>query len=187
MSNQLDYSDGLLDRALDRALASYTSAAPIPGLENRIRARLAEEAAHPERRHFLFFGWGWADVAGFAAAVVLAAVLVHFHAQVDSGNLAGGLETQRAAPSAEPHLAASPPRFHRPHAVPAAASRQRPIGIMQRQLIAQLMAGGPETIASLARAAEEEAQPIALKPIAADPLVIEPIRIAPIDIDPLDD
>jgi hypothetical protein len=121
--------------------------------------------------------------------VVLAAVLVHFHAQVDSGNLAGvrGTPPKTVVDSTGPYWAASPQQFRNSHAVSTAAFRQKPIRTMQRQLIAQLMAGGPEAIASLARAAEEEDQPIALKPIAADPLVIEPIRIAPIKIDPLDD
>jgi hypothetical protein len=181
MSNQLDNRDALLERVLDRALASYTPSGLVPGLEDRVKARLAKEASGPERRP-LFLGWGWAAVAGFAAAVVLTAVLVHLHAHVDSGSVAGGRETpQTAMHSAGPHLAVLPQRFRRAHPVLAAASQQRPRRPTQKQLIAQLMAGGPEAIASLVRAAEEEDQPITLKPIVADPLVIQPIEIAPID------
>jgi hypothetical protein len=56
----------------------------------------------------------------------------------------------------------------------------------QQQLIAQLLANGPETVASLARLAEEQDKPIEIKPIAAGQLVIEPITITPIEDNPAD-
>jgi hypothetical protein len=51
----------------------------------------------------------------------------------------------------------------------------------QQQLIAQLLANGPEAIASLARAQEQQEKPIEIQPLNDDELIIEPIRITPMD------
>ncbi len=57
-----------LDEVIDRALAGYSAAAPLEGLEERVLAR-ARRAGRPRR-------WPWVYGLGFALAAAAAAVIV---------------------------------------------------------------------------------------------------------------
>lgn len=62
-----------LEALLDRALASYTPAAPRPGFEQRLRTRLGAET-EPRRRPSFLLPWAWAASAILAAGLALAAI-----------------------------------------------------------------------------------------------------------------
>ena len=66
-------NEGALDKILDKALATYTSADPRFGLEDRVEARLAAESLVP-RRPMLFSPWVWATCAALAAALAIATI-----------------------------------------------------------------------------------------------------------------
>jgi hypothetical protein len=169
----------VFDEQLDRALASYTPAATRPGLEQRLLAGLAAEPGLPARRSLPAFGWAWAGAAAIAAALLLAVLLRPPAPLAPSSNLAGVSAVEQPA-AALP----SPQSVRRPRrivALPLPVTLPQPT---QQELIAQLLANAPETIASLAKAAELQDRPLAIEPLPADSLAIEPIQIAPIEDNP---
>ena len=169
-----------VDELLDRALASYTPAAPRPGLEDRLQARLAAaiQPAAPGSR--LALRWLWAASAALAASVALIAVQHLSHTPVLRPEVANNpVHPQPAALHAPTY-----PRPSMPSQPIHAPSPRRATQPTQRQLIAQLLANGPEAIPSLVRADEEQDKPIEIQPIRFDPLVIEPIHITPIEDSP---
>jgi len=179
-----------LDALLDRALQSYTPGAPRPGLEGRIWARVAG-VGEISRRARLEMRWVWAAAAGLAAFAVLLTVLLRTDTPVAAPDVAGIPEHRPAVRGMGPdgpHSAASPqparPAAARRVQSARLAPRSNPHDPTQRQLIAQLLANGPEAVASLARASAQQEEPIEVRPLAADPLTIEPIRIDPIEDNP---
>jgi hypothetical protein len=182
MTEKPEIEPDRVDALLDRALASYTPAAPRAGLEERIRARLAPS---PARRRT----WAlWPALAAGAAlaGVLAAALLLRSHSPALAPNLAQSHPAAVLAAPAAPRLVPSP-RPHRPlRTYPVATPHMAPYQPTQRELIARLIARGPETIAALARAQAEDEQdkPITVQPISDESPVIEPIQIPPIDDNP---
>lgn len=175
---------GNLDDLLDRALAGYTQAAPRMGMEKRLQARLAAEISAHQRMVFSR-PWIWAVASPFAVAAVLLTVLMRPHTPATRQTLA-----EVASNSATVAAAGGPQAGDEIHSVrQSAADRRKAQGFAirqptQQQLIAQLLANGPEAIASLAKASEEQDKPVNIQPLAHDPLVIEPIKIEPIEDNP---
>lgn len=178
-----DKRDKKFDELLDGALAAYTPASPRPGFEERLWARLEAAVQAPVRRVWLMRPWLLASGMAFAFAV-LAVALFRPHPAITLPKVA---DNHRHSPLTEttpstahhpaaPHLHSARQASH--HGVTARRSPARP---SQEELIARLMANGPEAIASLAREAEQQSKPIETKPLPDDPLVIDPIRTPPID------
>jgi hypothetical protein len=175
-----------LDALLEHALAGYTPDAPRLGFEDRLRARLAAEAKPVFRGRWAAPRWVWATCGSLAGLAVLAALLVRIH--VPAGGAQAAHEAGRP-PMADASGPAHPGAATNSQPVPAftlhhVSFRTKRIGSSQRQLIAQLLANGPEAIASLAREADQEQKPIEVQPIPDDPLVIKPIETPPIDDNP---
>jgi hypothetical protein len=63
-----------IDDMLDSLLASYSSAEPRPGLENRILANLREQAEEDAPHGWWNFKWLWAGAV--AAVIIVAALLI---------------------------------------------------------------------------------------------------------------
>lgn len=174
--------DALLDHALDRALASYTTSSPPLGLEERLQVRLAAAANLPRRRPLVALHWPWVGAAALAtAAAILLLLRLHVPpAPPTVGSIQHNPPPAETLPAA-PHSAATRQLVRRTKFSGNAASHVNPPGPTQRELIAQLLANAPEVIVSLAKADEDLDKPIEIKPIPADPLVIEPIQITSID------
>jgi hypothetical protein len=187
-----------LDALLDRALISYTPAERRLGLENRVRARLADIADSPHSRARVPRQLIWAVTSVFAVAALLLMVF-RPHARPTPTNLtvaenraqdsdqagtsgpaATIVPTLKAAPSSQPSV--KPPANPTPK--PRLMHRPAQAQSSQQELIARLMANGPEAIASLARDNDKLDKPISIQPLPDDPLVIEPIKITPMDDDP---
>jgi hypothetical protein len=176
-----------LDAFLDRALASYTPAEPRLGLENRVRARLAVVADSPHSLARVPMQLIWVAASVFAVATIL---LMAFrpHARLTPTNLtvAQAGPSLPSAPIVTGLEAESPSQpIGKPHADPALKPRLRHRSAeaqpSQQELIARLMANGPEAIASLIQNNDKLDKPISIQPLSDDPLVIEPIKITPID------
>jgi|HubBroStandDraft_1064217.scaffolds.fasta_scaffold257781_2 hypothetical protein len=183
-----------LDALLDRCMAAYTPVEPRVGFEHRVRARLADAVDSPQSRAWFSMRLIWTATAVFAAAALLL-VLFRPHARPTPANLTvahDGSQTGPSVPTAtimsSVEGAASSQPSRRSPANPTI--KQRPIPHFaqtqptQQQLIAQLMANGPNAIAALAWSNDELDKPIGIQPLPDDPLVIEPIKIAPIDDNP---
>jgi hypothetical protein len=176
MREDADRPLGNLDELLDCALASYTPVTPRLGLAERVHARLAASAQPARRSVFLPFVW---TVTGTFAVAIVLAVLLQSHTVSSSQSNAAILAVPSAiTDSAQSEIAPpAPSRLIHRSRIPHFHTRQP----TQQQLIAQLLANGPEAIASLASAEEEQEKPIEIKPLVVDPLVIEPIKTTPIE------
>jgi hypothetical protein len=179
----IDENDNL-DNLIDRALASYTPRVARPGLEQRILASVtADGSTRPQMRSWKL---AWAASAALAAAAVLFVALILSRPPAPGPGLAmdqghppvSGLNTPVPSRSAVPSRPVHPVPLQRA-ATPLAARQPT-----QQELIAKLLANSPETIPSLARAAEEQDKPIDFQPIRVDPLVIEPIQITSMEDNP---
>jgi hypothetical protein len=144
--------DGVLDKTLDGALASYTPATPRIGLEMRLQARLEAEVELP-RRSLFQLPWVLAGAAVIASVAGLQ-ILVH----------------RSPAPVAAPGMAQAP------H-VPAPEQRTpRPEGLKD----AAHSVAGVETPAYRARLAAEAKRPVhGDQPVSAiDRRALEEMRAA---------
>jgi hypothetical protein len=180
-----------LEQTLDLALASYTPGRPRLGLEERVRARIAVAGPIQRRTRLPLLWMGAVAAAAVLAAAVLLLVMLRSHTQPTPENLTAvqtGPPVQTVPiPGAHRAPVSSQGSSKPPRKVPQ-KPRLTPRPHTQEQLIAQLLASGPEAIASLARlhsSFEEQAgKPIAIQPLPADPLVIDPIKTTPIDDNP---
>lgn len=123
-----DDGEAQLDRLLDGALASYTPAVARPGLEDRLKARLAA-AALPRRRPLVWLSWAAAAAAALTA--LLAIPVLHLHRPA--------LERSK--------LESSAPAAHSPASANAAAP---PATLPQRERGAAARTGAPARRARLA-------------------------------------
>jgi len=175
-----------LDALLERALASYTPAHPRQGLEDRVRARLNSAAGSAHSRERIPMLWAWASATALVA-VVLAGLTLRPHARSAPADLAAvppgpSIPTNPTIQIPDRHPAKA--LVHPPSKLPARRTqppRMTPRQPSQQQLIARLLANGPEAIASLARDDDKLDKPINIQPLPDDPLVIEPIKIKSID------
>jgi hypothetical protein len=171
-----------LDDLIDRALASYAPGEPLPGLERRVLAAVAEEARLEERSGGRAGRMGWPEFAGvwmrlqesrFARLAVAAALLLVAAAvPVRLMTHHPGVTMARlpAAPGAEHGLrliqAISPP----PVSTPVAAKMP--------QLV---VVAGPQQPRPTHQARQDRAQDneesMAFAPIELSPITIAPIRI----------
>lgn len=188
------------DSFIDRALASYTPANARPGLEDRVRARIAAAEQETDLKPAVFsWRWVWASGIVLAAVLLLLGVL-----RFTPHRRPSPLATAHTAPAprapqqvnASPQLAATQIAKLRtgihhgsartPNAPQRGPALQR--GPSQQQLIAQLLANNPGAIAIMARdqdrSSNDPDKPIELSPIQDKPLEIEPIQIKPLDESP---
>lgn len=181
-----------LDALLDCALASYTPAHPRPGLEDRVHARLNATAGSTQGRERIPMLWVWASATAFAA-LLLVGLTLRPHARPVPANPATvpsrlSIPTIPSSPiilNSDRHPAiALAHSSGKPRASRTQPTLPTPSGPSQQQLIAQLMANGPEAIASLARDDDKLDKPITIQSLPDDPLVTEPIKIIPIDDNP---
>ena len=172
-----------LDDLLDIALSTYTPVSARAGLEGRIWARLAAAAQQPPRALWPAPLWNWAAGAALAAAVLLALVFFWPHTPAPQPELARN-QVQPSPTGKGAPVNRTPPVIR--HAAPFRHSALLPATAPDDQSLqfALLLANDPQAVASLAQAAGQQQQPIALEPIAADRLVIEPIEITRIDDNP---
>jgi hypothetical protein len=179
-----------LDLVLDHAFASYTPLHPRPGLEARVRARLADAADSTHGRARTAIQVIWATTAVFAVAALLL-IVIQSHIRPAPANLAAiqarppisAVRIQDRSQTATPLQPSRKVEINpawKPRLAPRVPQR-RPT---QQQLIAQLIANGPEAIASLARDDGQLDKPISTEPLPDDRLVIEPIEITPIEDNP---
>jgi len=189
MIEKFDNQPDNLDWLLDRALAAYTPPSPRPGLEDRVRARLAAAAASPRSQMQFSLPRPWAIAAVLAVAVLILAVLLRPHppaVQEHQASVQHNPPPPRVPAPASTRPSAPPqPSHHKsiPRTAPPVLNPGQP---SQERLIAQLLANAPEAIASLARVELQQDKPIEIQPLPAVPLVIEPLRISPIDDNPAD-
>jgi hypothetical protein len=191
IADEQDEQDELdaLEALMDRALASYTPARPRLGLEDRVLARLNATASSARGRERIPMLWVWASLTALAA-LLLVGLTLRPHARPVPANLA----TVPSGPSIPSIPITQNPDRHPAIALAHSSSKPRasrtqpslptPSGPSQQQLIAQLMANGPEAIASLARDDDKLDKPITIQFLPDDPLVTEPIKITPIDDNP---
>jgi hypothetical protein len=189
-----DLQADTLEAILDRAMATYTPVEPRIGFEDRVRARLAVAADSPHSRAWIPMRLIWTATA-VCAAVALLLIAFRPHARPARANLTVAQDGTQAGPSVPTapvvtslNAAASSPPSWRPPANPTLKRRliprSAPAQPSQQELIASLLANGPEAIASLAHDDDKLGKPIDIQPLPDDPLVIEPIKIAPIDDNP---
>jgi hypothetical protein len=181
-----------LDALLDRALASYTPVHPRLGLEDRVHARLNAASGSAEGRERIPMLWVWASAAALVA-LLLVGLTLRPHAGRVPANLAT-VPSRLSIPSVPSIPIIQNPDRHPAIALAHSSGNPRairtqhpppiPSGPSQQQLIAQLMANGPEAIASLARDDDKLDKPITIQSLPDDPLVTEPIKITSIDDNP---
>jgi hypothetical protein len=178
-----------LDTLLDRALSSYTPAHPRLGLEDRVRAGFDSAAGSAHSRERIPMLWVWAGAAALVT-VLLAGLILRPHASREPAHRASvpsGPSTPSIPANQLADLHPARARAHPSRRLPASAAqppRLTPRQPSQQQLIAQLLANGPEAIASLARDNDQLDRPIDIQSLPVDPLVTDPIKITPIDDDP---
>jgi len=156
-----------LDKALDSALAQYSSAEPLAGLEQRVLNRVRADGARPR---FAFARWALA--LGVAVAMLTTAVLW----QRPQPKLEGGLQPARRLSAALrertlPHRQARRPvplyrQAGRP--VPPSIQARRPVSLSpnERALLA-LTERAPEALLDLQR---QSTEPISIAEIKIEPL-----------------
>lgn len=188
-----------LDALLDRALATYTPVNARPGLEDRVRARIAVEPERALEAAVSYWRWAWIGGIALGAALLLMGVLrlsshhgpplpitahtVPAPPAPQQGNASPRLAgTQIAKPRIGIHhvSARTPNVLQRGHTL------QR--GPSQQQLIAQLLASNPGAIAIMARGEDpsrgDHDKAIEIRPLEDKSLEIEPIQIKPLDESP---
>jgi hypothetical protein len=99
--------DRQLDEMLDALLATYSSAEPRPGLENRILATVQDATGKEGSATWWNFRWLWAG-AVVAAVIIVAALLMGGHRRVTQPNNIV-VDTPQPAPS-QPAVEPSRPK-----------------------------------------------------------------------------
>jgi hypothetical protein len=171
-------SNGELDRMIDSALAEYSNAQPLAGLEERVlnRIRLVEGA---RRRAF-----GWVAAIAVAASVVLVSILVRMpRTPAPPGN--GIVPVPALAPSrpvpeaAELHGAL---KRHHGGIVRKRAEAPKPVEKLKPFPTPQPLTAEERTLRGFVeRYPEEAGQALTqLQNWSNNPITIEPIQITPI-------
>jgi hypothetical protein len=167
-------NNGELDRMIDSALAAYSDAEPLAGLEERVLYRVRGAVAG--RRRVL----GWAGVIAIAVSVVMAAIVGRAPRHLESKIYIVGIPAvTRPVPAVEtPRVVAKRPPKSRP-------SRHMLLP-KQRQFPAPPPVTGEEhaLVAFVARHPGEARQLFAeLQKQSDEPIEIQPIQIPPLQID----
>jgi hypothetical protein len=160
-----------LDRTIDSALAGYSDAEPLAGLEDRVlhRVRLAEAG----RRRVL----GWAVVIAVAASVVMAAIVVWAPRHSESKIYIVGLPAV-----ARPVPAAEKPRVAPKQRVKSHRLRPRPL-LKQNQFPAPTPITTEErAVLAFAELSPKDAED-AFRKRSDEPIEIQPIQIPPLRSD----
>jgi len=160
-----------LDKLIDGALAGYSSAEPLAGLEDRVLGRVrAVEAARKRRRL-------WAAAIPALAAIVLIA----FFARKPQQPVPVSKATITPAP-AESAQTLPPPSTVRPQAIRQAVKIRKPAP--PRELPKRPMFPTPSPLTEEERLlmAFAESHPEALPAPLPSEIEIKPIQIAPLDI-----
>lgn len=158
-----------LDKLIDRALAGYSQAEPLAGLESRVLNRV--RTAKTERRRL----WRWALPVPVLAAILIAA-LARKPEPVPVARIA-------PPPVAVESPALPPPAVPRPFAARTPARTPRPsvrAGLPKRKMFPT-----PSQLTKEERLLVELAQshPYELTDRPVEAIEIEPIQIAPLQID----
>jgi len=171
-------SNGELDRLIDSALAGYSSAQPLAGLEERVlnRVRLTDSA----RRRVL----GWAVTIAVGASVVVAAIFLRIpHAPSPAMHDTAGIQTAAPPQSVPEELRVAPKRC-RVRIETRRAERGRPLPKLE-----QFPSPTPMTAEEQALRSFVERYPVGAQQAFAqlhkwsnEPVEIEPIQIPPIQI-----
>jgi len=153
-----------LDNALDSALAQYSSAEPLAGLEQRVLNRVRADGARPRLAYAR-----WALALGVAVGMLATAVMWQrpLPQRTVARQMGGGLEPARRL-SAAPSQRSSPHRqAGRPVPLHRQAGRPVPLSPNERALLA-LVERAPEALLDLQRQSTE--------PIYIEEIKIEPLR-----------
>ncbi len=160
-----------LDRRIDSALAGYSDAEPLAGLEERVlrRVRLAT------RRRML----GWAAAFAVAAALVVTAIVVRAPHHSDPPTYRVGIPAvMRPAPVVE-----------KPRVVAVRRSKPRAVRARRLPKLEQFPAPTPLTGEERALRAFVEQHPAEARQVFAElqksnePIEIQPIQISPLQSD----
>jgi hypothetical protein len=164
-------SNAELDRTIDSALAAYSDAEPLAGLEERVLYRV--QAAEAGRRRVL----GWAVALVAAASVVMAVIVVRAPRHLESKIYIVGL----------PAVARPVPAAEKPRVAPkqrAKSHRLRPRPLPKQN---QFPAPTPITTEERAVLAFAELSPKdaedAFRKRSDEPIEIQPIQIPPLRSD----
>jgi hypothetical protein len=157
-----------LDKLIDGALAGYSSAEPLAGLEQRVLNRARAERSSRQRR-----GW-WTAVALAASAVAAALVAVAPQRRVPAP-VAVVLPPPQVEPASPAVVSGAAPR-------PAAAVRRArgPRVLPKRNLFPTPSPLSPQE-RLLVQLAESRPQLLLGRPV--DEICIKPIEIAPLQVD----
>ncbi|HVP46741.1 MAG TPA: hypothetical protein VMT32_09165 [Bryobacteraceae bacterium] len=169
-------SNGDLDRMIDTALAGYSSAQPLEGLEERVLNRVRLSA----RRRVI----GWAVAMAVVASVVVAAIFVRIpRAAVPAGQDVARVQTP-APPRLVPETLRIAPKQRRGRIVTKRAEPPRPLPRLE-----QFPSPTPMTTEERALLAFVEHHPDEAKQLvtqqqkSGEPIEIQPIQIAPLQSD----
>jgi hypothetical protein len=160
-----------LDRALDKALAQYSSEEPLAGLEQRVLHRVRAEGARPR------FGFGrWVLAVGVAVAAGMLATAVLWKRPVPLGAVAG--QARRPVPLAAQKRAA-PAGFRK-----RAGQARRPVPLPRRSEFptpAPVTSEERALLAFVTRAPDVAREAfIDLQRRSTEPIQVEEIRIEPL-------
>ena len=172
----MDNSRDAVDRLIDGALASYSDAEPLAGLEERVANHV--RAVRARRRVFV---WGAAAATACAVAVIGIAMR---SAQQPMEKPPAAL---RMAHAAQPEISKAP------HVIFERGGRARPQRTAHRKSLPKLdqfpspsrLTSEEATLAAWVRRDPKQAEEIFedLRKQADEPLAIQPIQIAPLQID----
>lgn len=165
-----------LDRVIDRALAGYSDAEPVAGLEQRVLSRVRR--AEGARRRVL--GWALAFASVAAAALVVAVIVVRTtrHSDSKTYSVVVPAATRPAPPIEQPRVAPehrTKPRALRPRRLPKQQQfpAPSPLTVEERALLAFV---GHD-------AAEAQQVFAGLRKRSDEPIEIPAIKIPPLQID----
>jgi len=163
----MDRARDNLDRLIDSALASYSDAGPLAGLEQRVLNRV--RVARARRR---LFAWG----LGFAVAASVAVVGIVI--RTEPRPVAKPAEVARVTNAGPPATPTRPePRIRRP----TRAKRPKALPKLEQFPAPAPLTAEERALLALVEHHPEEAQLFAdLQKRAEEPIEIQPIHIAPL-------
>lgn len=155
-----DEADARLERLIEEALAVYTNAEPLAGMEERVLQRVRAEGGRPRRKWLGGAGWAAISVSA-AAALWAAAIWTH--------PVAAPARVLLNAPRATPLFAAVHPVVPRR----APVLRPKPAVTAEERALLALVAQAPEETSAALR----ELQLKASEPVRVDEIKIEPLQV----------
>jgi hypothetical protein len=166
-------NNGELDRIIDSALATYSGADPLTGLEERVLYRV--QAAEAGRRRVL----GWAAVIAVAASVVMAVIIVRVPRHSEPKTYVVGIPAvTRPVPVAEK------PRAAMNHRAKSRTLRSRALPQQEQFPAALPITAEERALVALAEHPKEAEDAFAeLRKQSDAPIEIRAIQIPPLRLD----